>query len=256
MAAPRTTVGKRTDTPDAPAGEKRSRVAPSPTTPASGGGRQSLPLENGDRLTRAEFERRYDAMPEVKKAELIHGVVYMGSPVRFGKHGEPHAGLLTWLGTYAAFTQGVRLGDNATVRLDADTEPQPDALLRIKPEAGGTSRISEDDYVEGAPELVAEIASSSASYDLHDKLGAYRRAGVQEYLVWRVDDGQIDWFALRDGAYVRLTPDGSGVISSQVFPGLCLAPAALLAGDMARVLRDLQNGLGTPNHAAFVARLG
>ena len=107
------------------------------------------PLENGDRLTREEFEKRYAAMPEVKKAELIDGVVHMGSPVRFGKHSEPHAALLTWLGTYAAFTQGVRLGDNATVRLDSDTEPQPDALLRIEPEVGGSSRISEDDYIEG-----------------------------------------------------------------------------------------------------------
>ena len=252
MAVPRTTVGIRTDT---PAGEKRSCVAPSPTAPASGRGRQPLPLENGDRLTRAEFERRYEAMPDVKKAELISGVVYMGSPVRFGKHGEPHARLLTWLGTYAALTQGVGLGDNATVRLDADTEPQPDALLRIEPEAGGTSRISEDDYIEGAPEFVAEIAASSASYDLHDKLDAYRRAGVKEYLVWRVDDRQIDWFTLHDGAYVGLTPDESGVTSSRVFPGLRLAQAALLAGDVAQVVAELQNGLGTAEHAAFVMRL-
>ena len=116
------------------------KAAPAPTLPAGEGARRPPPLENGDRLTRAEFERRYEAMPEVKKAELIHGVAYMGSPVRFGKHGQPHARLLTWLGTYAALTRGVGLGDNATVRLDADTEPQPDALLRIEPAAGGTSR--------------------------------------------------------------------------------------------------------------------
>ena len=129
-------------------------------------------LENGDRFSRAEFERRYEAMPDVKKAELINGMVYLGSPVRFGKHGQPHARLLTWLGTYAAFTQGVGAGGNTTVRLDA--EPQPDALLRIEPATGGASRVSEDDYVEGAPEFVAEVASSSASYDLHDKMDAYR----------------------------------------------------------------------------------
>ena len=227
-----------------------------PALPAGEGARRPPPLENGDRLTRVEFERRYEAMPDVKKAELIDGVVYVGSPVRFGKHGQPHARLLTWLGTYAALTRGVGLGDNATVRLDADTEPQPDALLRIEPEAGGTSWISDDDYVAGAPELVAEIAASSASYDLHDKMDACRRAGVKEYLVWRVDDEQIDWFALRDGAYVRLTPDESGVVSSQVFPGLRLALSALLAGDVARVVAALQEGLGTSEHAAFVARLG
>ena len=216
---------------------------------------EPLPLENGDRLTREEFERRYAAMPDVKKAELIDGVVYMGSPVRFGQHGQPHARLLTWLGTYAAFTQGVRLGDNATVRLDSDTEPQPDALLRIEPEVGGSSRISEDDYVEGAPELVAEISSSTASYDLHDKMNAYCRAGVKEYLVWRVDDKQVDWFVLRDGAYQRLTPDASGGMTSRTFPGLRLAVPALLAGDIAQVVVGLQKGLDTAEHAEFVTRL-
>lgn len=224
-------------------GEKRSHVVELP------------PLEKGDRLTREEFERRYEAMPEVKKAELIDGVVHMGSPVRFGKHSEPHAALLTWLGTYAAFTQGVRLGDNPTVRLDSDTEPQPDALLRIEPEGGGNSRISEDDYIEGAPELVAEISFSTASYDLHDKMEAYCRAGVKEYLVWRVDDKQVDWFVLHEGTYRRLTPDASGRMTSLVFPGLRLAISALLAGDMAQVVGELQKGLDTAEHAEFVVRL-
>ena len=213
------------------------------------------PLANGARLTREEFERRYAAMPDVKKAELIEGVVYMGSPVRFGQHGQPHARLLTWLGMYAAFTQGVRLGDNATVRLDADTEPQPDALLRIEPEVGGNSRISADDYIEGAPELVAEISASTASYDLHEKMEAYRRAGVREYLVWRVDDKQLDWFVLRADEYMRLRPDQSGLIASPTFPGLRLAVAALVAGDMAQVVGVLQKGLDTAEHAEFVARL-
>ena len=211
-------------------------------------------LENGDRLTRAEFERRHEAMPEVKKAELIDGVVYVGSPVRFRAHGRPHLLLLTWLGMYSAFTPDVLGADNTTVRLGPDTEPQPDALLRLDPEAGGISRVSDDDYIEGAPEFVAEIAASSASYDLHDKMDAYRRAGVKEYLVWRVDDGQIDWFALYDGDYVRLTPDESGVTSSRVFPGLRLLLPALLASDMDRVVTELQNGLATAEHAAFVAR--
>ena len=213
------------------------------------------PLENGDRLTREEFERRYEAMPDVKKAELINGVVYMGSPVRCRAHGRPHVLLLTWLGTYSALTPGVLCADNATVRLGADSEPQPDALLRLEPEAGGNSRISADDYVEGAPELLAEIAASSASYDLHDKMDVYRRSGVREYLVWRVYDEQLDWFALRDGEYIRLLPDESGAISSRVFPGLRLARSALLAGNAAQVVAELQKGLETAEHAAFVARL-
>ena len=213
------------------------------------------PLENGDRLTRDEFERRYDAMPDLKKAELIKGVVYMGSPVRFGKHGEPHARLLTWLGTYAAFTEGVRHGGNATVRLDWDTEPQPDALLRVEAAGRANSRISADDYVEGAPELVAEISSSTVSYDLHDKMDAYRTAGVKEYLVWRVEDQEFDWFLLRDGEYVRIPPGADGVYESRTFPGLRLAVTALLTGDMAQVMGALQKGLDAAEHAEFVASL-
>ncbi|MEN9270991.1 MAG: Uma2 family endonuclease, partial [Thermostichales cyanobacterium HHBFW_bins_127] len=118
------------------------------------------PLENGDRLTRSEFERRYRAMPHLKKAELIEGVVYiMGSPLRLRSHGEPHGKIITWLGTYQAYTPGVVLGDTPTVRLDADNEPQPDAVLFVP---GRQAVISADDYIQGAPELIVEIAASSA----------------------------------------------------------------------------------------------
>src|SRR5688572_22284415 len=117
------------------------------------------PLEPGDRLTRAEFERRYRAMPQLKKAELIEGIVYMPSPVRLMRHGGPHADLVCWLSLYKSATPGVLVGDNSTARLDLDNEPQPDALLMIAPEFGGQARISED-YVEGAPELVAEDRKS------------------------------------------------------------------------------------------------
>ena len=164
-------------------------------------------LENGDRLTRCEFERRYALRPDLKKAQLIEGIVYMPSPVRFATHGEPHAAILGVLLHYSAFTPGVSVGDNATVRLDLDNEPQPDALLRIEPETGGRSRLSDDDYVEGAPELIVEIAASSASIDLHDKLRAYRRNGVQEYVVWRTQERRIDWFELADGDYRPLPAD-------------------------------------------------
>jgi Uma2 family endonuclease len=213
------------------------------------------PLENGDRLTRYEFERRYEAMRDVKKAELIEGVVYMGSPVRIVNHGRPHAGIMTWLGVYWAATPGVDLADNTTVRLDLDNEPQPDALLRLDESAGGQSRLSEDGYVEGAPELIAEVAASSASIDLGDKLRAYRRNGVREYIVWRVYNRRLDWFRLREGEYVSLEADAEGVVRSQVFPGLWLSVPALLEGDLMRVLAVLQEGLNTPEHGAFVERL-
>lgn len=214
------------------------------------------PLEGGDHLTRHEFERRYQARPDIKKAELIEGVVYMPSPVRARSHGGPHGQVIGWLATYCAATPGVEFYDNTTVRLDLDNEPQPDALLRLEPAAGGHSRVSAEDYIEGAPELIVEIAASSASYDLHEKLQVYRRNGVQEYLVWRVYDKQLDWFRLVQDEYVLLAPDENGVVHSRVFPGLRLAVQALLAGDLATVLAELQKGLGTPEHAAFIERLG
>lgn len=213
------------------------------------------PLESGDRLRRAEFERRYQAMPWVKKAELIERVVYMASPVR-ASHGLFHGFVMVWLGNYALTTPGVGLYDNATVRLDLDNEPQPDALLRLEPEAGGLSRVGDDDYIEGPPELVVEVAASSASYDLHDKFDAYRRNMVQEYIVWRVYDQQLDWWELAEGDYQALAPDEGGILRSKVFPGLCLNAEALLRGDLAAVLAAQQSALGSPEHAAFVARLG
>ncbi|MEM7713555.1 MAG: Uma2 family endonuclease [Cyanobacteria bacterium P01_A01_bin.68] len=213
------------------------------------------PLENGDRLTRYEFERRYQVMIHIKKAELIEGVVYVGPPVRATKHGRSHAKIMTWLGTYCAASPGVDLQDNATVRLDADNEPQPDALLRIEPEVGGNSRISEDDYIEGSPELIAEIAASSASYDLNDKLNAYRRNGVKEYVVWQMYENRLDWFILKEGRYILLEADKSGIIRSETFPGLWLAVDALREGNLAEVLTVLQQGLQTNEHQNFTRTL-
>jgi len=212
-------------------------------------------LENGDRLTRAEFERRYLAMPDLKKAELIEGEVYVGSPVRHRRHSVPHSQINGWLSVYVAGTPGVEAGDNGSIRLDLDNEPQPDVYLMIEPEQGGQARISEDDYVEGAPELVAEIAASSVSYDLGKKLHAYRRNGVREYIVWRVEDREVDWFVLREGRYEPLPPAVDGTMRSTVFPGLWLDPAALPRGDLATVLALVQQGLGSPEHADFVNRL-
>ncbi len=211
------------------------------------------PLENGDKLTRAEFERRYEAMPHVKKAELIEGIVYMSSPLRIERHGEPHSIIATWLGNYWAATPGVGSANNATVRLDNDNEPQPDVLLRIK--HWGQSQISEDDYVEGAPELIVEIAASSASIDMHQKLKVYRRSGVQEYLVWRVLEEDIDWFCLQAGEYIARSTNANGIICSQVFSGLWLDKSALLARNIADVLEVLQQGLASVEHQAFVQQL-
>ena len=210
------------------------------------------PLENGDRLTRIEFERRYAAMPNLKKAELIEGVVYMPAALRFRSHAEPHSRIMTWLGVYQAFTYGIEIGDNPTVRLDLDNAPQPDAALIID---GGQARISTDDYIEGAPELVVEIAASSAAYDLHDKKRVYRRNGVREYLVWRVYDREFDWFRLEEGEYIKLEADKDGIFHSGTFPGLWLAVDSLLSGEMQQVLEVLQQGLKTAEHQQFVQKL-
>lgn len=213
------------------------------------------PLENGDRLSQSEFERRYATMPDVKKAELIEGIVYLGTPLRFDLHAEPHADIITWLGLYKAMTPGVRLGDNPTVRLDRDNEPQPDAVLRLDEKVGGQSSIGKDGYIEGAPEFIAEIAASTATIDLGDKLRAYRRSGVQEYLVWQIFDERIDWFYLQADEYVALEPDEAGVLKSRCFPGLWLDAQAMKLGDMQRAIALLQAGIATPEHQAFVEQL-
>ena len=212
-------------------------------------------MQSGDRLSCAEFERRYAAATDVKKAELIEGIVYVASPFRHRQHGKPHSRVITWLGIYQALTPGVDLSDAPTVRLDLDNEPQPDAVLFIEAAAGGQTCISADDYIEGSPELIVEIAASSAAIDRGTKKQVYRRNGVLEYVIWQVYDNQLEWFGLTDGEYQLLSPDGDGILRSQVFPGLWLAVDALLSHQMAQVLEVLQVGLASPEHAAFVAQL-
>lgn len=212
-------------------------------------------LHNGDRLTRAEFERRYNAMPNTKKAELIEGIVYMPSPVSHRDHSRPHAQIMALFGVYYLNTKGTDLGDNATVRLDLDNEPQPDILLRIIKDADGSSIVDEDGYIQGSPELVVEIANSTASYDMHDKLNTYRRNGVQEYIVWLVGDGELLWYTLKDGEYRLLEADDEGTLRSLVFPGLWLNLPAILAGDLSGALATVQAGIQSPEHQRFVSQL-
>ncbi|MGF1576612.1 MAG: Uma2 family endonuclease [Cyanophyceae cyanobacterium] len=199
------------------------------------------PLTNGDHLSRAEFERRYHAMPALKKAELIEGVVYMPSPLRLRQHAKPHGLIMAWLVGYAGSVPNVEWGDAPTVRLDQDNEPQPDAILRLI--ENGSSRISADDYIEGAPELVVEIAASSVSMDMHSKLNVYRRNGVQEYLVWKVTEQAVSWFSLQSGTDTTLLPDEEGILKSLVFPGLWLNVPALIEAQVTEVLATLQMGI-------------
>jgi Uma2 family endonuclease len=194
------------------------------------------PLQHGDVLTRGEFLRRYAAMPGLKKAELIEGIVYMASPVRADLHGIPHVDLATLLRVYATKHPGLLVADNATVRLDTLNEPQPDLLLMRE---NGQARVDADGYVSGAPEFIAEIAASSASYDLHQKKRTYLRAGVLEYLVWLADENRLIWWRLKDDEFIEIEVNAQDLLESAAFPGLVIDAAALTCGDLATALTKI-----------------
>jgi Uma2 family endonuclease len=196
------------------------------------------PLENGDMLTLTEFLRRYEDMPGVKKAQLIEGVVHMPSPVRVA-HSRPDGILQGWMYAYAA-EHDLELLPNATLLLDTENAFQPDAILCSPPRKGGRVWLNTKGYLCGSPEFVVEIASSTASIDLRDKLRVYRRLEVQEYIVWRTEDAEIDWFVLEEGQYIKMKPDRHGKLRSRVFPGLVLDLAAALACDKSKVLAALK----------------
>ena len=210
-------------------------------------------LDNGYFLSRAEFHRRYELMPALKKAELIEGIVIMGSPVSY-HHGEATGQMGAWLATYAAHTAGVKCADNATVLLDADNEVQPDGLLLLEARAGGQTTLSQSKYIEGAPELVVEVAMSSVASDFHDKLHIYRRNRVREYLIWDLEGRRIEWLGWENGNYAPLKPAGA-IVASKVFPGLWLDTTALLSGDLKKVLVQLQKGIDSAEHKQFVRTL-
>ncbi len=191
-------------------------------------------------------------MPDLKRAELIDGRVCL-MPSLSTDHGDLHADLSFVLSYYRWQTPGVIGSIEASVRFDEKNMPQPDLHLRIA--RGGTSQVDDDRILSGPPELVAEVARSSVGYDLGVKKELYRARGVQEYIVWRVDAGAVDWFALRPTDYELMPVGADGIVRSEVFPGLWLDPAALIAGDGPALLRAAQLGHGSPEHAAFVRKL-
>jgi Uma2 family endonuclease len=202
------------------------------------------PIENGDRMTQAEFHRLYEQRPDLHGIELIEGVVHLPSPIRFDQHSEPQSDVIAWLKLYAAERPELRAGGSATLILDRDNEVEPDAILMRRSEAGGQAHTNEQGYLVGAPELVVEVSASTRSIDLGTKQRVYRRNGVREYIVWSTHDGVLNWFALEDGDYVPLVPDERGVIESRVFPGLRLNVPALLAGDIKTVLDEQRTATG------------
>ena len=212
------------------------------------------PLEAGDHLDQPTFHEYYEAMPPAFRAELIGGVVIVPSPLSLG-HGFYHALVMTWLGNYWIATPGTKTGDNMTTILGETSEPQPDGALIIDPASGGQTDLPEDGYLTGPPELIVEVASSTASIDLHAKRRDYEQAGVLEYVVVVLRQRVIRWFVLQDGTYQDMSADADGIFRSRVFPGLWLHANALLQRDGATVMDVLRHGLATPEHAAFVQRL-
>lgn len=218
-------------------------------SPAAGG---VPPLQPGDNLGREEFLRLWQQHPEIKRAELLAGVVYMPSPLSV-QHGNADNRVGTLFGYYALQTPGTEAGNNATTMLLEDV-PQPDVHLRILPECGGATELS-GPYLAGPPELIAEICLSSAAYDLHQKKDLYEKAGVREYLAVLLFERTLHWHVLRDGKFDLLPPDGDGIHRSRVFPGLWLDGAALFARDDRRLLDVLHQGLASAEHQAFVQEL-
>jgi Uma2 family endonuclease len=203
-------------------------------------------------MTREEFHRRYEQCPPHVKAELIDGVVYVASPVgSLHANHQPELSGALWL--YKAATPGVEILDNATTILGPENEPQPELALRILPECGGRSGTTTERYVEGAPELVAEIAHSSRNLDLHQKREAYQRAGVLEYVVWSLEEPELHWFDFRAGRPLR--PNRQGTFRSRAFPGLWIDRQALLDRDTLRIVATVQQGVASRPHGAFVKRL-
>ena len=212
-------------------------------------------LQNGDHLDRIEFERRYRATGDTRKIELIEGRVYVSPPpASQPDHSAPLTDIIGLLVIYRMHTPGVETGTDGSVRLDLDNMPRPDAFMYYVTHPARAARVDPDRLLSGAPEFVAEVAASSASYDLHEKLNVYRRNGVREYMVWRTYDQALDYFILTDGRYEPLLPT-DGAYRSRAFPGLWFDINAVLQRDINAAYRTLQLGLASPEHAAFVAEL-
>ncbi len=207
-------------------------------------------LHEGDRLDSAEFLHRWEAMPDLKHAELIDGVVFLSSPVS-RDHGDTHFDLNGWLFVYRNHTPGCEASNDATWVMGTKDTPQPDIMLRILPASGGQSGET-GKYFAGAPELIVEVSGSSLSRDLGIKLDLFRRVGVREYLTVQLNPRKIVWRELADGSYRDIRPDADAILRSRVFPGLWLDPEALWNGTL---LPALERGLASPEHAAFVERL-
>jgi len=213
----------------------------------------SMLLRTGDRLDAETFIQLYERMPEGFRAELIGGIVYVALPMTTD-HGGSSSDVSFWLGSYRLRTPGVRAFAGATIRLGSAESPEPDASLVILPECGGQASLT-GGYIVGAPELVVEVAYSTRATDLNDKLKAYEKAGVREYVVVLPQDLAVQWFVNRDNQFIPHLPGDDGLFRSTMFPGLWLDGEALIRDDVGRLVAVIERGTNTPEHAAFVKEL-
>ena len=221
----------------------------------AGASLETPPLREGDHLNAEEFHRRYEAMPELKNARLIDGVVHMSSPMCFHRHGRPHSEIHGWLYLYSRFLPGIHLADNTSLRVDDLNEPQPDLMLFLDGANGGASWFDDRGFVHGVPDLIVEVAGTTAREDAGEKRALYESIGVREFILWRTIEQRLDWWHLVGGTYQLLPPDEAGVIRSVVFPGLWLYPDALIGRDARAIAAVIEAGLASEEHQKFAATL-
>jgi Uma2 family endonuclease len=211
-------------------------------------------LREGDRLTSMEFLRAWEAMPELKRAELIAGTVFLEPSFVGNRHGDFHCLASGCLGLYRSHTPGTSSRLGATWVMGPRDVPQPDLALFVRPDFGGPTRV-EDDLMHGVPELIVEITDTETSRDLGIKLDLYQIVGVSEYLTILIEKETTIWRCLEGGRYREMKPGRDGILKSQSFPGLWLNTKALFAGDELGLLATLEQGLASPEHTAFVRSL-
>jgi len=195
-------------------------------------------LFTGMRMEREEFMRRWEALPDLKNAELVEGIVFVSSPVGWD-HGSLDSHMIFWLKSYAAHVAGIEVANNTTCYL-LESAPQPDALLRF------VITAEHGKYATSPPELIVEVCESSYSHDLGPKRALYQRAGVREYITVETLARRLRWRHLEDGSYVDLKPGEDGVLRSRIFQGLWLDPQHVWALDASGMLALLEQARKEP----------
>ncbi len=170
--------------------------------------------------------RRYERLPEVKRAELLEGTVCVHPPLIYSL--SHRRTLLTYLLVrYQMLHPETETVGNTTWLIDGENVAQPDSSYRVK--RGGSSWLDQEGFLRGVPEMVFEVTS-----DIHSRKDLYQRVRAQEFVHWRVEFEAIDFYRLDSGSgvFLKEQPDADGVWRSWVFPGLALDVDALFRNDL------------------------